>query len=134
MKQETIKTLKVVSLLLVLFSFCAFAVLPQPVRATNTVAATVTVGSGPEGVAITPNGNYAYVTNSGGTTVSVINTASTASPSPTVPEFPAQLLGITLVVFMVAIFSVVIITRRKQLGKSNSTSALEETVCASPTS
>ena len=36
------------------------------------VTATVTVGSNPEGVAVTPNGNYAYVTNEGGTTVSVI--------------------------------------------------------------
>ena len=33
--------------------------------ATNTVTATVTVESGPFGVAVTPNGTYAYVTNSG---------------------------------------------------------------------
>jgi YVTN family beta-propeller protein len=42
----------------------------------NTVVATVAVGSGPYGIAITPDGNYAYVVNStfAGTsgTVSVI--------------------------------------------------------------
>ena len=38
--------------------------------------ATVTVGSGPEGVAITPDGAFAYVANSGSNTVSVIATAS----------------------------------------------------------
>ena len=31
--------------------------------ATNTVTATITVGSDPCGVAVTPNGEYAYVTN-----------------------------------------------------------------------
>ena len=31
--------------------------------ATNTVIATITVGSNPYGVAVTPNGAYAYVTN-----------------------------------------------------------------------
>src|SRR5208283_2313119 len=31
--------------------------------ATNTVVATVPVGNGPAGVAITPNGTRAYVTN-----------------------------------------------------------------------
>ena len=39
---------------------------------TNTVTATVTVGTDPYGVAITPDGNYAYVTNYGSDTVSVI--------------------------------------------------------------
>jgi len=76
-KQGATKTLRVVGILLVLFFlFCAFALLTQPVRAINSVTATVTVGSGPEGVAITPNGEYAYVTNEGGTTLSVINTAT----------------------------------------------------------
>ena len=37
---------------------------------------TVTVGSGPYGVAVTPNGAYAYVTNEGGDTVSVISTTT----------------------------------------------------------
>jgi len=40
--------------------------------ATNTVAATVTVGVNPKGVAFTPNGSYAYVTNYTSGTVSVI--------------------------------------------------------------
>ena len=76
MKRTAIKNLKVVGILLVLFfSFCSLTLLSQPVRA-NTVTTTITVGSNPEGIAITPNGNYAYVTNEGGTTVSVINTAT----------------------------------------------------------
>jgi len=45
---------------------------------TNAVVATISVGSGPEGVAITPDGNYAYVTNSGSNTVSVIYTGTNA--------------------------------------------------------
>ena len=43
---------------------------------TNAVTATVTVGTGPSGVAITPNGSYAYVTNEGAGTVSVIDTST----------------------------------------------------------
>ena len=46
--------------------------------ASNTVTATVAVGSGPEGVAITPDGAFAYVTNGNSGTVSVIDTASNA--------------------------------------------------------
>jgi YVTN family beta-propeller protein len=40
------------------------------------VTATIPVGNNPAGVAITPNGTYAYVTNYGSGTVSVINTAT----------------------------------------------------------
>nr|WSW47584.1 YncE family protein [Streptomyces sp. NBC_01001] len=43
---------------------------------TNTVTATIDVGSGPEGVAVAPDGTRAYVTNSNGATVSVIATAT----------------------------------------------------------
>ena len=46
--------------------------------ATNTVTATIPVGNSPIGVAVTPNGEYAYVTNEGSDTVSVINTATNA--------------------------------------------------------
>ena len=42
---------------------------------TNTVVKTVMVGSEPSGVAITPNGSDAYVTNGSGT-VSVIKTST----------------------------------------------------------
>ena len=43
----------------------------------NTVAATVTVGDGPGGVAITPDGAFAYVSNfQGSGTVSVIETST----------------------------------------------------------
>ena len=44
----------------------------------------VIVGTNPHGVAITPNGQYAYVTNSGGTAVSVISTSSNSVVS-TIP-------------------------------------------------
>ena len=40
--------------------------------ATNTVIATITVGDGPVGVALSPNGNRLYVSNSGDNTVYVI--------------------------------------------------------------
>ena len=207
MKHGTTKTLTVgCILLLISFLFCAFALLPQPVQATNTVTATVpvgsepigvavtpdgayayvtnygsgyyvsvistatntvtatvTVGSGPYGVAVTPNGAYTYVTNNGGTTVSIIstatntvtatvtvgseptcvavtpngayayvtnevsgtvsvistttNTVTTASPSPKVPEFPVQLLIITLFVFMIIVLSVAIIAKKRKTLK-----------------
>src|SRR5262249_9937833 len=44
--------------------------------ATNTVVATVGVGNSPLGVAITPDGARAYVTNYGSHTVSVIDIAT----------------------------------------------------------
>ncbi len=44
--------------------------------ASNTVVATVTVGIGPNGVAITPAGAFAYVANNISNNVSVIDTAS----------------------------------------------------------
>ena len=71
-------------------------------------------------MAVTPNGAYAYVTNFGSNSVSVISTATTASPSPTIPEFPAQLLIITLVVFMITGLSAVIIAKKRitRRGKS----------------
>jgi YVTN family beta-propeller protein len=43
---------------------------------TNTVTATIPVGPIPYGVAVTPNGAYAYVTIYGATAVSVIDTAT----------------------------------------------------------
>jgi YVTN family beta-propeller protein len=42
--------------------------------ATGAVVATVSVGTTPTGVAITPNGSAVYVTNAGSNTVSIINT------------------------------------------------------------
>ncbi|OUB07505.1 hypothetical protein BK708_37650 [Bacillus thuringiensis serovar yunnanensis] len=40
---------------------------------TNTVVATISVGNNPNGVAITPDGNFAYVTNQDINNVSKIN-------------------------------------------------------------
>jgi YVTN family beta-propeller protein len=44
--------------------------------ATNTVVATIPVGVGPDGAAITPDGTRAYVTNDDSDTVSVIDTTT----------------------------------------------------------
>ena len=44
--------------------------------ATNTVVATVVVGAGPLGIAVSPDGSCVYVANVGGDSVSVINTAT----------------------------------------------------------
>src|SRR5262249_57828663 len=43
---------------------------------SNTVAATIPVGSGPVGVAVSPDGSTVYVTNHGANTVSVIDPTS----------------------------------------------------------
>ena len=123
MTKRTTKTLRVgCILLLVSFFICTFVLLPQPVQAINTVTATITVGSTPLGVIVTPNGAYAYVTNAGGS-VSVISTAmstvTTASPSPTVPEFPAPLSIIKLFVFMIIVLSVVIIAKKRITWKTH---------------
>lgn len=52
---------------------------------TNTVVATITVGNAPEGIAITPNGQFAYVAISGDANVSVINTSSNTVVPPPIP-------------------------------------------------
>jgi YVTN family beta-propeller protein len=44
--------------------------------ATNTVVATIAVGSGPVGVTFNPAGTLAYVANEGTNNVSVIDTMS----------------------------------------------------------
>lgn len=44
--------------------------------ATNTVTATILAGSGPDGIAITPNGDKAYISNSADATVAVVSTAT----------------------------------------------------------
>ena len=63
--------------------------------ATNTVSATIPVGSGPQGVAATPNGAFVYVANGFGNSVSVISTA-TDSVVATVPVGTnPELLAIT---------------------------------------
>ncbi len=53
------------------------------------MSAPITVGKGPRGVAITPDGKHAYVTNYGDGTVSVITTATGAVSAPiTVGKVP----------------------------------------------
>jgi YVTN family beta-propeller protein len=53
--------------------------------ATNTVTATIPVGSGPRGVAVTPDGSTVYVANFANT-VSVIDTTSNTVTA-TIPGF-----------------------------------------------
>jgi DNA-binding beta-propeller fold protein YncE len=43
--------------------------------ATNTITATIPVGSSPDGVAVSPDGTHLYVTNFDDNTVSVISLA-----------------------------------------------------------
>ena len=50
--------------------------------ATGAVSAPITVGKNPIGVAITPDGKHAYVTNLDDGTVSVITTATGAVSAP----------------------------------------------------
>jgi YVTN family beta-propeller protein len=45
---------------------------------TNTVVTTVTVGSGPQGVSVSPDGSRVYIANFSSNTVSVINTSTNA--------------------------------------------------------
>ena len=56
--------------------------------ATITVVKTVKVGSIPYGVAITPNGADAYVTNYSSNSVSVINTTTDSLKTVTVGKGP----------------------------------------------
>jgi len=59
--------------------------------ATNTVVATVGVGSLPLAVAITPDGAFAYVTNQNSNTVSVIATATnTVAATVELTNFPVS--------------------------------------------
>src|SRR5688572_17995048 len=59
--------------------------------ATNTVTTTVAVGTGPDGVAITPDGAFAYVTNQRSDDVSVIGAASnTVTTTVPVGSFPSD--------------------------------------------
>ena len=59
--------------------------------ATNTVVATVPVGIFPTGIAITPNGGFAYVTNTSSSTISVIDTATNTVVTAIPVSFPFML-------------------------------------------
>src|SRR5436189_20063 len=47
-------------------------------QSTNTVTATIAVGTTPEELAVTPNGTEVYVANEGSNNVSVIDTSTNA--------------------------------------------------------
>src|SRR5579863_430480 len=55
---------------------------------SQSVSSTISVGTGPIGSAVSPDGATAYVTNSGSGTVSIINTATSAVSSLTVGSSP----------------------------------------------
>src|SRR5262245_54825693 len=58
--------------------------------ATNSIIATVPVGSGPAAVAVTPNGRFAYVVNQLSNNVSVISAANnTVVATVPVATFPS---------------------------------------------
>src|SRR6185295_3577717 len=60
--------------------------------ATTSVIATIPVGSGPAGVAVTPNGRFAYVVNQLANTVSVISAArNTVVATIPVATFPRDI-------------------------------------------
>jgi YVTN family beta-propeller protein len=59
-----------------------------PQAGAQTVTATLDVGSDPEGVAITPNSEYAYVTNEGSNYVNVINTTENTAATVDVGSDP----------------------------------------------
>jgi len=66
--------------------------------ASNTVVATVGVGANPFGVAITPDGTRAYVTNGNDDTVSVIDTASNTVVATVVlgPDYQTSPYGVAI--------------------------------------
>ena len=70
--------------------------------ATNTVVATIPVGASPQGVAINPDGTFAYVANGGNDNVSVIDTATNTvvatipvGDAPAFLAFPVKAAGPT---------------------------------------
>ena len=84
MQQSGIKKLRVGCILLVIFFFCAFALLTHPTQAANTVSTTITVGNEPDSVAIAPNSSHAYVGHYVNGSMSVID-LSTSSITAEVP-------------------------------------------------
>jgi len=75
--------------------------------ATNTVIATIPVGSMPAGVAYDPSNGYIYVTNYGSGTVSIISTSVSAnSTSPSVVPTWAVVVVVVVVVLIVALLMI----------------------------
>ena len=92
----------------------------------NKVTSTIQtpLGSTPYAMAITSDGEYAYITNGGLGTVSVINIVPYTSTIYT-PDLipPVQLLIIAVLVAIIAVLAVVIVVKKKKKAKSNPTSS-----------
>jgi hypothetical protein len=54
-----------------------------------------------------------YTTNFSTHKVSIVFTTTSPSPSPTIPEFPDQLIGITLVVSIIIVLTAVIVAKKR---------------------
>ncbi len=80
--------------------------------ATNTVTTTVTVGTEPFGAVVTPNGEYAYVTNSGTNSVSVISAATKSAPSFSIVD-----LSILVIVIIIVLFLIILAWNRRRKKK-----------------
>jgi serine/threonine-protein kinase len=66
----------------------------EPGVAVPTIAQTLTVGQSPSWVAVAPNGKFAYVTDTGKRTVTVIDTASdSVAGSIPIPQGPPQFVS-----------------------------------------
>jgi YVTN family beta-propeller protein len=63
--------------------------------ATNTVTTTIPVGTGPSGVAVTPDGATVYVANQFSSTVTVIDTA-TNTVTTTIPDVGVSPFGLAV--------------------------------------
>jgi DNA-binding beta-propeller fold protein YncE len=113
--------------------------------ATNTVDQTLAAGTSPYGIAISANGEYAYVTNLAYTAtdspvvnwigkVSVVSLISTGTNKATSSSiFPIQSLTIILLVAIIIVLSAVIIAKRKMREKNrHQTSAEAEQIKQNP--
>ena len=112
MTRAVTKTLRASFIFLFIVFFCGLSLLPQIARA-QVVTATIKGLNEPFDVALTPNGEYAYVTNAneggGGGSVSVINTANATSPTPTATAPIIVFGGVDWVIVVIVIIVVTVI-------------------------
>jgi YVTN family beta-propeller protein len=86
------------------------------VAKTVTVGSAPYVGTNPEGVAISPNGAQAYVTNSGTNSVSVISTAPKA-------VFSVVDVSILIIVIVIVVILIILAWYKRSKKKTQQTQA-----------